>query len=102
MGSPPQPEHLHRDRVRELRRTFADRFAGDDSVREAVDSVLSDLERGWEDEQGMDGNSFDELNATLGPIVRRLLDVPPADAKAHADELVRRWQSLRGRLIWRP
>jgi hypothetical protein len=62
--------------------------------------VLGEISRLWEDSNGLDPNSYRLLQDELGSLLDALENLPPRDSKPAADQLVERWQRIRGQLKW--
>lgn len=92
---------LTRDRVDFLRSALAARFAAHPTFRRAIISVLDPLSDGWaQHDQGMEGSSFDRLNAALVSPLEALLIVPPDQAQYTIDQLSIAWDKVRDHLAW--
>jgi hypothetical protein len=92
--------NLGGDEIDAFRPRLRARLSGDASVGAAVDSVLGELSRLWEDSYGLDPDSYRLLQDELGPPLDALEAVPPRDAKPAADQLVERWRRIRDQMKW--
>lgn len=99
-GTKPDPFELSEGSLEALIDFFRERFAGDLTLRRAIESVLVDILDHWGSHQGMEPASFEELNNGLGPHLKALMEIPSSDAKSPCDALVASWDLLKPRLVW--
>lgn len=99
-GTEPDPLDLSQGGVAALSDYFRSHFSADATLRGAVLGVLAEIADGWDARGGMVQPSYLELQEALGPHLKALLELPPADCKSRCDRLVEAWEQVRPTLVW--
>jgi len=62
--------------------------------------VLGEIHGLWEDANGLDPQSYQLMQAELGPALDALESLPPRDTKPAAEQLVEAWERIRDQMKW--